>query len=196
MALTANNQDCPPPYTPTPSFAAGESTLEHGPSRPYHSAAPAQSSAWPRLQHHVLTTPRQPPTLLRQITNILVNQLDQSTRPAHPEQHQQSLRPPNHFDPMISPPHPPPPSSFVRDFYAAGTDTQPVFPPPPGPPPPPTRQAQSISNLVDGRPTTSPAAGHPLLHDGNVLVYPNGYNCDKCMFALLSNHSSINRLFR
>jgi hypothetical protein len=199
---TTNNQEDPPPYTPTPAFAAGESTVEHGPPRPFQPTAPAQStvpasSPWPRLQHHVLanTTTRSP--LLRQLTdsfNTLVNQLDRPTQnntwPAYPEQRQASVRPPNHLDPYsLSSPHTPPvPGS--SDFYAAGTAIQPEFAPPPGPPP--TRQAESFPNSIpDGRPTTYPANGHPLLNDGKVLVYPKGYKCDKCVFVFVSNQSSI-----
>ncbi|KAF8159244.1 hypothetical protein B0H34DRAFT_796525 [Crassisporium funariophilum] len=32
----------------------------------------------------------------------------------------------------------------------------------------------------DGRPTTFPCLGHPLLKDGKLLVYPKGYECEKC----------------
>jgi hypothetical protein len=34
--------------------------------------------------------------------------------------------------------------------------------------------------LDDGRPTTSPTPGHPLLLNGKLLVYPNGHECHKC----------------
>ena len=77
-------------------------------------------------------------------------------------------------------------SDFARDFYAAGTGsgealvTETVFTPPPGPPSS-ARQApatQSIPN--DGRPTSQPQPGHPLLKDGNLLVYPKGFECRKC----------------
>jgi hypothetical protein len=182
--MTTDNRDEPPPYTPTPSFSAGESTLEHGPPLPFHSPPPAQSSAWPRLQHHVLSTPA--PSLIRHLTssfNNLVNQLDHTARPGYPEQHP----PPNQVDPIASSPQPPrPSSSSVRDFYAAGTSSQPAFAPPPGPPP--TMQAQYMPSPPppDGIPTAYPAIGHPLLNDGNVLVYPKGYKCNKCMFTLVS----------
>lgn len=182
--MTTNDREDPPPYTPTPSFAAGESTLEQGPPRPFHSTTPAQSSAWPRLEHHVVTTP--PPSLLRQLTNSFTNLVNQLDHPTRPEQHQSSLRPLNHLDPMISSPRPPPPpSTFVRDFYAAGT----------GNPPGPSHIGQA-SIQADGRPTVYPAAGHPLLNDGKVLVYPKGYKCDKCTFAFVSDHSTINSILR
>lgn len=32
----------------------------------------------------------------------------------------------------------------------------------------------------DGRPTDRPVPGHPLLRHGKVLMYPNGYECQKC----------------
>ena len=74
-------------------------------------------------------------------------------------------------------------SDFVRDFYGAGTGEMLVMQPPPGPPP----QMNPGSNAPvpdDGRPTTYPVMGHPLLNEGKVLVYPRGYQCDKCMSVL------------
>jgi hypothetical protein len=183
--MTTNSQEDPPPYTPT--LAAGESTLEHGPSRP-------GSSGWSRIQRRVDT---QPTSLLRQLTNSfnnLVNQLDhpqqlqsQDAWTAYPGQHEASLRPSNPMHPRSSSSPPPPvaaPSSsrsssnFVRDFYVAGTAEgiiQPDFEPPTGPP-------RSIPNSApdDARPTQHPAVGHPLLNDGRVLVFPRGYKCQKC----------------
>ena len=96
-------------------------------------------------------------------------------------------------------------SEFALDFYAAGpgVDNPPsgqspsTYAPPPGPPPsgprsgsgfapppgpPPTTELRSPSPGVpdDGRPTTTPVPGHPLLKDGKLLVYPAGHECDKC----------------
>ena len=34
----------------------------------------------------------------------------------------------------------------------------------------------------DGRPTTTPTPGHPLLRGGKLLVYPPGFECFKCAF--------------
>ena len=78
-------------------------------------------------------------------------------------------------------------SDFARDFYAAGAAggenllTETTFAPPAGPPPA-TRQTpatQSIPN--DGRPTSQPRPGHPLLKNGNLLVYTKGFECKKCL---------------
>ncbi|KAK6964726.1 hypothetical protein R3P38DRAFT_3300125 [Favolaschia claudopus] len=38
----------------------------------------------------------------------------------------------------------------------------------------------------DSRPTTTPTAGHPLLLDGNMLVYPKHHECSKCASCLYS----------
>jgi hypothetical protein len=78
-------------------------------------------------------------------------------------------------------------SDFAQDFYAAGSGsgenlvTESTCAPPAGPPPS-TRQAsatQSVPN--DGRPTSQPQPGHPLLKDGNLLVYTKGFECRKCL---------------
>ncbi|KAF9458887.1 hypothetical protein BDZ94DRAFT_63802 [Collybia nuda] len=96
-----------------------------------------------------------------------------------------------------------PTSDFARDFYAAGAGAEPEsarsapnspsgYAPPLGPPPsssphrtttqrhapppgPPPGQGQG-----SGRPTETPTPGHPLLRAGKLLVYPRGYECEKC----------------
>ncbi|KAF9779243.1 hypothetical protein BJ322DRAFT_1089393 [Thelephora terrestris] len=70
-------------------------------------------------------------------------------------------------------------SDFARDFYAA-QDSQSqsfeTFPLPPAP-----RQSQAQNSIPDdGRPTRTPVPGHPLLNNGKTLVYPPGYECQKC----------------
>ena len=83
-------------------------------------------------------------------------------------------------------------SEFARDFYAAGAGDvqQRDYDPPTGPPPPPPRPTAtdtrrgSIPN--DDRPTTTPHLGHPLLKDGKLLVFPKGYECEKCMYFSLA----------
>ena len=77
-------------------------------------------------------------------------------------------------------------SDFARDFYAAGSGsgenlvTETAFAPPAGPPPS-TRQAPASPSVPnDGRPTSQPQPGHPLLKDGNLLVYTKGFECKKC----------------
>lgn len=90
-------------------------------------------------------------------------------------------------------------SEFAREFYAAGENHNvedhdlPAIPgsyaPPPGPPPArrPTRSTGSSPTSPpnpivenDGKPTTSPVPGHPLLNRNRVLVYPRGHECQKC----------------
>jgi len=77
-------------------------------------------------------------------------------------------------------------SDFARDFYAVGTGngealvTESAFAPPTGSPSS-SRQAPATKSVPnDGRPTSQPQPGHPLLRDGNLLVYPRGYECGRC----------------
>lgn len=81
---------------------------------------------------------------------------------------------------QYAPPPPPPPAT-----------SPPQFAPPPGPPPghspdgstpaPPANGSGAQSNIPDdGRPTIRPVPGHPLMNNGRVLVYPQGYECSKC----------------
>jgi len=45
---------------------------------------------------------------------------------------------------------------------------------------PPTNRSSNAGSEDDGRPTTSPTPGHPLLRNNRVLIYPKGYSCWKC----------------
>ncbi|KAJ7050706.1 hypothetical protein C8F01DRAFT_677169 [Mycena amicta] len=95
-------------------------------------------------------------------------------------------------------------SEFARDFYAmtnvppnafsdvsgarASSAPPATYPPPPLPrcpsseryQPPSSRPPQANTIPDDGRPTTTPVAGHPLLLNGKMLVYPAGHECHKC----------------
>ena len=76
-------------------------------------------------------------------------------------------------------------SDFARDFYAAAGGASRTAETPPRRPPlhqPPTQN--SIPD--DGKPTRTPVPGHPLLNDGKTLVYPPGYECNKCLSLSLS----------
>lgn len=104
--------------------------------------------------------------------------------PSHPS------RPPR--GPTLDRPRPQ--SEFAREFYAAGSESTPdihitdedgsgrSYAPPGGAPPVPSRSPDGSPNATpdDGRPTTVPTPGHPLLHEGKMLVYPSGHMCRKC----------------
>ena len=75
-------------------------------------------------------------------------------------------------------------SDFARDFYTAGDRPSRSAESLPRPPPLPPRHPQSQHPIPDdGRPTRTPVPGHPLLNNGRTLVYPDGYECDKCACA-------------
>ena len=108
--------------------------------------------------------------------------------PQHP---QSSLHPPLPSTSTHSLPSMTSRSDFARDFYAAGSGsgenlvTETAFSPPAGSPPS-TRQTPSTQSVPnDGRPTSQPQPGHPLLKDGNLLVYTKGFECRKCLCLFL-----------
>lgn len=123
-------------------------------------------------------------------------------RPLAPPRHPTRTNNTNGPSSTLSPTRPPV-SEFARDFYAAGAgdasqNTNRYAPPPgppPGPPPLPGRPKSSQGHSPgmrsassspvdgipdDGSPTKYPKPGHPLLLNGKLLVYPNGYECHKC----------------
>lgn len=74
-------------------------------------------------------------------------------------------------------------------YAAPYPSTRSGYGPPPGPPPPPrpaSAPPQSPPAIPDdGSPTRTPLPGHPLLRDGNLLVYPKDHLCVKCEFLRL-----------
>lgn len=189
------SEELPPAYTPSPNVYEGEATLEVGPRRPFQQPAPVppqHTSHFPPPSWGVSPQPtagswssfpgQQPQPVVSQYTAAYAP-------PARP-----SSTPPAHA------------SDFARDFYAAGAGDSGLYggessqyqhensgasssssgryAPPPGEPP--SRSGKSsaspASNGVsnDGRPTERPVPGHPLLRHGKTLVYPQGFECQKC----------------
>ena len=176
-------ESAPPAYSVSPNVGGGELVVEQGPRRPF------QRAPEPLLQ---LSTPPS-------------------------QQQQQTLQPPQPQSPQFAPPPGPPPSrpgrpnsqlsDFAQDFYNSGGATtpppaaqrqlqQPRYAPPPGPPPACRPRPASTSSgagstappASDGRPTTTPTPGHPLLRDGKTLIYPENYLCQKCTFSYSMSH--------
>lgn len=170
-------ETAPPAYSVSPNVGGGELVVEQGPRRPF------QRAPEPFLQ---LPPPQ--------------NQQQQQGQ-------QQQSRTSRSRSPQNAPPPGPTASSpvrpqsqlsdFARDFYSVGPTPaaaqqpeQPRYAPPPGPPPPRRPRAASTSSgagstappASDGRPTTTPTPGHPLLRNGKTLVYPENYMCPKCSF--------------
>ena len=186
-------ESAPPAYSVTPNVGGGELVVEQGPRRPF------QRAPEPLLQ---LSTP-----------------------PSQQQQQgqQQHLQPPQPRPPQFAPPPGTPPSGrpnsqlsdFAQDFYNSGGATtpppasqqqsqQPRYAPPPGPPPPTRPRPASTSSgagstappASDGRPTTTPTPGHPLLRNGKTLIYPEGYLCQKCTFPYPVSHLLLTHIFR
>lgn len=152
--------DAPPPY----SLASGDQTIQAGPQRMDFSGPPPlpdrfQSPAGPPQHMH------QTPTGGQSIPGVGVGYGGGGGSG-------QWAPPPSHPATAAYRPPPGPPQG--------------TFSPPPGrpPPPPPNRpgsqSSQSSQQAQDMTPTESPVPGRPLLHKGQLLVYPKSYYCGKC----------------
>lgn len=199
---TGLTDELPPAYSPGPNVYQGETTVEYGPARPFQPPPPRpqpqawqpqpqmirpQTTGWSGAQTHYGS---QTPSLLQQITGHLATQLNnvserlnaqatgQSSWSAYPGQQVQQNHTGYHT-PVGSPNTGQPPPLPARPPQSGHA-------PPSGPPPPqashaPTANGQSAPQPPnDGRPTTRATGGHPLLHDGMLLVFPAGYECRKC----------------
>jgi hypothetical protein len=149
-------------------------------------AAPAGPS--PPRQHPVSPPSRQHPTQLSRAHTV-------ATTPNVHGHHSRAT-------PNVHGHHTRASSDFARDFYASGTDADPIdltaadghvhsasarFANQQLTEAPPLSPAGKGGGGIpdDGRPTRTPMPGHPLLMNEKILVYPPGYECDKCAFTFL-----------
>ncbi|KAJ7881764.1 hypothetical protein B0H14DRAFT_3082538 [Mycena olivaceomarginata] len=149
------------------------------------------------------------PNSLSQLPSALWSTYPGSQRQQQPRPPPQQFAPPPPQQQPSAPAAPPTTthaSDFARDFYATTTippgafsdvsgarntgsarsgypppPTTPYQPPPGGPPRTPSPTGGGAGGFPDdGRPTHTPVPGHPLLHNGEMLVYPPHYECHRC----------------
>jgi hypothetical protein len=180
-------EELPPEYTPGPNAYAGEQSIDFGPLRPFQNTSqPAQrppvqptgSNAYSSQQQ--FRSPSGSSGSLRQALGSLI--LAALTEPPR-DRNSYSTSPAlgRGLTTYGGPIQPRPPAapygasrSSVPSTSRGGWSQYPgqrqrSLTPEPQP---------SIPD--DGKPTTRPTPGHPLLRDGKVLVYPLGHECRKC----------------
>jgi len=164
-----------------------QTTLEYGPLRPGQQARPAPT---PSTSYQQPNTPRPAPqttgwqsasrpsplstwqNLAVQLTgqvNEIVNARRAPSLSTYPGQRVRSM------NTGYAPPPGPPPGRPNSDFYRP--EPGPSYHPPPGPRP---QSAPPTPDANHGRPTTRPTPGHALIHDGQILIYPETFECSKC----------------
>ncbi|KAF5357409.1 hypothetical protein D9758_005956 [Tetrapyrgos nigripes] len=162
-------EELPPAYTPGPDVYHGEQTMEYGPTRPFQRPPPPPSQ---------LSPPHRPAgSLSPHPTGFNPQPFGLNLFPAQSHSAPSYSQPPSLWRQI---------TDALDNLSVAGPSSNPnygynsyppqphanAYPPPSGPPP------SQIPD--DGRPTHKPVPGHPLLHDGKLLVYPTGYYCEKC----------------
>lgn len=148
----ANPDDPPPAYTPS-AGPQGDTVVQAGPSRMDFSGPPPLPDRYP--SHHI------PGPVEAQITGVGMGY-------------------------------------GRRDHTHNGEGVQEVYASPTGPPPRKTQTGQGVGDLfadqagssstggagpsrpADVSPTDVATPGRPLLRNGQLLVYPKAYNCQKC----------------
>ena len=207
--MDAIQEDAPPAYTPMADTFQGEATMEVGPHRPFqHAPQPAivhVPSPVPIMRPPVPQV-SQPAVSVNQASVRAQSQTRSEFLP--PPRHPSTARPSTVVSSSPSsgpvvPPRPPVQSFTQTPIQVQATTYLPPpgppphvraqsYSPPPGPPPmprpAPSARRVSVSGTSvgtstmpdDGRPTTTPMPGHPLLRGGKLLVYPPGFECTKC----------------
>ena len=203
--------ELPPAYTASPNIREGETTLELGPRRPFQQPAAAPGRHQPLFppQSWGMTSPQFTGGSNWSSFPGHLHRSGLAPPPQHPVQRSQStrIRPPNAVSDFARDFYAVGAddsglyggSSSQYQNGSAGTSptspstNYPASPASPGYAPPHSlspnsgksgAHPSSSSNDVpdDGRPTDRPVPGHPLLRHGRVLVYPNGFECQKCEY--------------
>ncbi|KZT36875.1 hypothetical protein SISSUDRAFT_1049288 [Sistotremastrum suecicum HHB10207 ss-3] len=188
----ALNEELPPAYTPGPDVFEGEQSIDFGPARPFQPPPrpPPQSMGYlsPNPTGYMspqgtgrsgyAPPPMPPPQHPSRTGGSLSSSSGYLPPPGRPST-SNSQRP---LSATSSSLYAPPPGAPLA---ASSSSPNPIYAPPPGlPPSRPAESSPSSSRATndqnDGRPTTNPQPGHPLLRNGKVLVYPAGYTCHKC----------------
>ena len=202
----ALSEELPPAYTASPDVSHGETSIEFGPTRPFqpvtHFPQSGSRVQQPRTNRSDSQWP--PPGWAGFPGDVSRQNTGRNLPPRHPQlggssssnailqrAHTTASRPTRVV------------SDFARDFYTAGGNvdtgllggsssqyTTPQselsrsessmrrFTPPPGRATPSETSTSRVPD--DGKPTSTPVPGHPLMKDGKVLVYPADFECPKC----------------
>lgn len=136
-SIDAEDDDLPPPYTPTALPTRGEETVESGPRRPFleppSTSERPRTSGWTapnsagRSSSNSSSTPRRPSSAAASSsrTGGRSSNRDQDEPYARPSGPTPASRPPDRHQRQARS-APPPTSDFARDFYAVGPYEEPV----------------------------------------------------------------------
>lgn len=134
---------------------------------------------------------RQATGMTDRYTTPSMNSYSHSTYPGRPSLPPRNVPPTSNSSSTLHPPTrhvssassrslPEDSSDFSRDFYAAGTGDGMLNSESDGHQAPRNGTAPSGHSSNERGPTTVPTPGRPLLHQGQLLVYPKGHTCQKC----------------
>jgi hypothetical protein len=190
-------EELPPEYTPGPNAYAGEQSIDFGPIRPFQNTnQPARPPMQPTGSNTNSSHQRfgslsgnsgNPGSLRQAIGSLLLAALSEPPRrnASTSRYNGYSASPGFGRAPygVSSPPQAPPPQAqYGASRPSAPSTSSGGWSQYPG------QRQRSLTPEPqpripdDGKPTTRPTPGHPLLRDGKVLVYPLGHECRKCKY--------------
>ncbi|PVG00758.1 hypothetical protein CPB86DRAFT_782313 [Serendipita vermifera] len=173
-------EDLPPEYTPGPDSMAGEQSVEFGPLRPFQDTAPRPGpQPLPNrpfvMQYRVPAGTSRNPGSLSQVLGTLV-----ATYLADRNGSNNGYTPPR-TQGSYGASFPPQPAVQTRPSMSYNSPQMPgSWSQYPGQRPRARTPEPRSPPLNDGKPTVRASPGHPLIRNGQVLVYPLGYECRKC----------------
>lgn len=171
--------EAPPPYTPSADTLEDGIPVQTGLSLPFQAprsppiTQPVITVADSPSEPRNISSPPPPPRRHSSVNSAPTEASRPGLSPTGARLRQSSSS-------YLPPPGPPPLSNMSDGGH--------TYSPPPGPPPRSAPSASAPNRLTDiprgrdeeGRPTTTPVPGHPLLRGNKLLVYPPGYECSQC----------------
>ncbi|KAG8959729.1 hypothetical protein FRC03_007546 [Tulasnella sp. 419] len=174
--------ESPPPYTASPDYRTGEQLLELGPARPFQNRRPVLPPQQPR---YVAPNPtgRSGGSWSASVNGVNEHYTGSSRFGANGSSSSWAMFPGTliqNITGVLNSPYLQPQSTGRSASRSHPELSTTLYEPPSGRPPRSNESGLRSSDPDDGTPTTVPTPGRPLLRNGKVLVYPQGYECPKC----------------
>jgi hypothetical protein len=181
-------EDLPPEYTPGPNSLAGEQSVDFGPLRPFQDAGtrprpgPQPLPNGPFIVHY--RTPsgsgRNTGSLSQMLGSLVASYLADRGGSSNGYVQPRAQAPYGASITSQPPVQARPPMGYGGPQVQQSPQIPGGWPQYPGQRPRARTPEPRSPPLNDGKPTMRPSPGHPLIRNGQVLVYPVGYECRKC----------------
>ncbi|KAG8869962.1 hypothetical protein FRB98_002054, partial [Tulasnella sp. 332] len=185
-ALNSNSSAAPVPSAQHTSTSNSNSNSNTAMTTPSRGRLDTSSIPFARSRSESISPPPYTPQ-----PNVRAGEVTMEAGPNRPFQNPPRIRQqPTGSNRWVSPSGPPPPGrlGYPQQRQRSNSNPDSLYIPPGGMPSSSSSSRTAGSSVrrsgppgsTDESPCDVPTPGRPLLYDGNVLVYPRGFSCDKC----------------